>query len=135
MLCKDGVPKRIGDLQLETLRTKVFSYITATAEKAYQAGNWQEYADCLGTMRMLYPKEMKDCKIDETAWKGMRGALDVALHGHKLSDWHIAAPLMYNMQVLAAKEVVFDEKGMHLVMPERQDFQESKPELPVRRKF
>lgn len=132
---KMAYPKRIGTLQLEALRTNVSSYIIATAEKAHQAGNWQEYADCLGTMKMLYPEQMRDYKIDETAWQGMRGALDTALCGREFPDCRAVASLIYNMQVLAAKEVVFDEKGMHLVMPERHDFQKSQPDLPIRKQF
>lgn len=133
---KISYPKRIENLGLEKFEEYIVSGNRNLAEEAHQEGQWCTYARCLASARLLYPEQMKDYKIDETAWEGMRRTLDNALHARENPDWHLVLDMALNIQVLAAKDVVFDEKGMHLVMPLREEkFQEKIPSRPERKQF
>ncbi|MDO8618664.1 MAG: hypothetical protein Q7R49_01825 [Candidatus Daviesbacteria bacterium] len=90
------------------------------------------FPEMAAAMRLARPSSMRDFIVTPGEWKKMHQLLKE----FRGNDWESYMSLAASMKVLAAKEVLFTENGLELVMQESQvKLTEEIPSLPETRKF
>ena len=117
----------------QNLETNAWPEIMEELAELRKKGSWRQFAINARFTRIAFPDKFQELEIKEEDWREMKNTLDAS---RDKGDWGEFFLIAECMKVLAAREVIVDEKGLRLVMPEKTgDFKEEKPELPVRRKF
>lgn len=125
------LPEKVKEISLDD---EAWQGLRGVTNRTYQEGNIQLYSTYAMFSKVLFPERFEEMKPDKTAWQKMKDRLEQDRQASNVGQnfWG----MLFNMQILAAKEVIIDENGMRLVMPEKTgDFKEEKPELPVRKSF
>lgn len=113
---------------------KAWEGIRKTLEERYQKQGIIRCCSMMATAKILFPGRFSKIKPDKKAWQEMKDELEEKRQEGVTSRDFLA--MLYTMQILAAKEVIIDENGLRLVMPEKTgDFKEKKLERPMRKSF
>lgn len=90
----------------------------------YRRKPWWEFVQFASCLKILDPKI--DLRITDLEWKEIREELQDC----KTSKLHNFANLAFSIAVLSAKDITFDDKGMHLVFEEKNKVAEDIPPVP-----
>ena len=130
---KPPKPELVFDPETEILDSD-WQGMKGQLDQARQKPDWWNFSWQAMSMKFLDPEKAKPLlNLDDEAWQGMKARLDQ--FRQKPNWWDFSWQAM-KMKILVAEKVRVTETGLEIIMQEpKSDFQEKKPERPVRREF
>ena len=115
-------------IDLDPLREKIPEFLEYFKD-LQEEGRIHSLSEPLSRFRILFPKESRMPSLSQDDWWVLQQALQKRIQDPE--DAYNAMDMAADLAILAAKEVVVDETGLHLLWPDKADkFTTTEQKLP-----